>query len=216
MYLGCLLNLTEPEDREINYRIQRAWAKFAVYRNELTNKEYSLSRRLQLFNAVVTPTMLYGCCWWAMAVTKERALRTVQMKMLRTILGRARQRMQQPSMTSDGELEETLEGWIQWVKRVAEETLDMSAKLNLPDWVDEQGRRYFRWAGHTVRREDGRWTTKAVRFILAGYRNRGHPKRRWGDAMQEHLNKYWPNVHCWKSARDREWWASEVEHFLKR
>ena len=59
-------------------------------------------------------------------------------------------------------------------------------------------------------------TTKAIHFMPDGYRNRGHPKRRWEDAMQEHFDEYWPNVHWWQSARDREWWAAEVEHFVRR
>ena len=75
-YLGRLLNLCEPNDVEIDFRIKRAWAKFAVYREELTDKHYSLFQRLRMFNAVVMPTALYGAGSWAMTASREKSLRT--------------------------------------------------------------------------------------------------------------------------------------------
>ena len=50
MYLGRLLNLVDVHDTEINHRVKKAWAKFAVYRKELTDKWYSLFQRMRLFN----------------------------------------------------------------------------------------------------------------------------------------------------------------------
>ena len=90
MYLGRLLHLTDVHDNELRHRIGRAWGKFAQYRTELLDKRISLHKRLRLFNAVVTPTVLYGSGSWVMIKSRDNELRTVQRKMLRAILGRGR------------------------------------------------------------------------------------------------------------------------------
>ena len=78
MYLGRLLSLTDPHEIELQHRIKKAWAKFAVYREELTNKSVPLKLRMRLFNAVVTPTILYGCCSWVVTASKEKKLQATQ------------------------------------------------------------------------------------------------------------------------------------------
>ena len=61
IYLGKALHLQDVHDTEIKHRVSRAWAKFAIYRTQLTDKDYPLTSRLRLFNSIVTPTVLYGC-----------------------------------------------------------------------------------------------------------------------------------------------------------
>jgi len=87
MYLGRLLSIQNPHDVEIAHRLKRAWAKFMSYKKELCGKHYPLRDRLKLFNATVTPTVLYGCGCWTMTKEREKKLRTAQRKMLRWIVG---------------------------------------------------------------------------------------------------------------------------------
>jgi hypothetical protein len=170
MYLGRLLNLLEPTDTEINFRIKRAWAKFAIFKKELTDKDYSLYQRMRLFHAVVTPTVLYGSGTWAMTASRDQALRTTQRKMLRSILGCGRKPAESSSDSSlslelvEEEINEyeVLESWVQWKRRTTREALDILEKIGIPDWADEQRRRLWRWAGHLARRRDGRWITQVV------------------------------------------------------
>ena len=42
------------------HRVQLDWAKFHQYRTVLTNKHVSIKLRLKLFDAVVTPRVLFG------------------------------------------------------------------------------------------------------------------------------------------------------------
>ena len=90
VYLGKLLNLHHVHDTEIKHRIARAWAKFSVFKDELTDRRYPMKRRMKLFDAVVSGTVLYGCGAWTMTKDRERALQTTQRKMLRKILGKGR------------------------------------------------------------------------------------------------------------------------------
>ena len=80
MYLGRLLSLTDPHEVELQHRIKKGWAKFAVYREELTNKNVPLKLRMRLFNAVATPTILYGCCSWVLTTSKEKKLQAIHRK----------------------------------------------------------------------------------------------------------------------------------------
>jgi len=45
---------------EVAHRINAAWGKFNKFRYVLTNRHVSIKGRLQLFNAVITPRVLFG------------------------------------------------------------------------------------------------------------------------------------------------------------
>ena len=56
----------------------------------------------------------------------------------------------------------------------------------MPDWVEEQTKRKWRWCGHVCRRLDGRWAEKVLRWMPSGgARNRGHPFTRWADDIDD-------------------------------
>ena len=91
-YLGRQITFENGTVVELSNRIKAAWAKFMQYKSELTKKHYSLSDRLRLFEAVVTPTVLYGSEAWTMTAEMSRLLRTTQRRMLRMVLGQGRRR----------------------------------------------------------------------------------------------------------------------------
>ena len=208
MYLGRLLNLRATQEIEINHRTSKAWAKFSVYRKELTDKHISLSDRLRLFNSVVSPTMLYGCSSWTATGSRERKIRGCQRKMLRTMLGKGRAQKkvedngcskalddQPPDTSCSGSSsqggdtvasadEDYLESYPDWIKRVTAEVEEAMRLTGVPDWVEECRRRKWLWCGHVYRRHDGRWTRKILNWTPeAGARERGHPFRRWSDDL---------------------------------
>ena len=49
-YLGRALTFKSPTNAELTNRISAAWRKFNVFKEELTNKAYSQTCRLRLFN----------------------------------------------------------------------------------------------------------------------------------------------------------------------
>ena len=91
MYLGRLFAFKDHHEIELKHRVRKAWAKFGIFRNELTNKCYDLGKRVQLFKSVVQPSLLYGCVSWTMTRSREKLIKTTQRKMLRQILGVKRQ-----------------------------------------------------------------------------------------------------------------------------
>jgi hypothetical protein len=226
MYLGRALNLQKVQDIEIQHRLSRAWAKFAVYRKELIDKSYPLKSRLKLFNAVVTPTALYACGSWTMTYGRENLLKTTQRKMLRKILGSQRQTTKPQSSSSedfevqsdDEQADETLESWIDWIRRVTFESEKHFVQIGGRDWVEEQRRRKWHWAGHVARRTDARWARLLIDWTPHGCRSRGHPATRWSDVLTAFFrNSLQEDTEddAWKhQALDRDVWNMLEEQFL--
>ena len=177
MYLGRLFNFGDTHDVELKHRVDRAWAKFAVYREELTSRSYSLPQRLKLFTATVQPTMLYGCSCWTLTHARSQKIQSTQRRMLRSVLGVRRR----PLLDECGA--KSVESWIDWVQRATREVENTMLEFKVPEWVEETWRRKFRWAGHVARRFDGRWTKEILRYIPIGKRAQGRPRIRWSDSL---------------------------------
>ncbi len=82
------------------------------------------------------------------------------------------------------------------------------------DWVVEQRRRKWRWAGHIVRMKGLRWTVRMLHWIpVGGERSRGRPATRWEDELKEFaksLGKKWEDC-----AADRGLWGSLEASFVE-
>ena len=170
VYLGRLLSLTDPHEVELQHRLKKGWAKFAVYKEELTNKEVSLKLRMRLFNAVVTPTILYGCSSWVLTASKEKRLQTTQMKMTRTILGRKRKVDEKTSDT---------ETWISWAKRTTAEARETMKAHKISEWTQIIVERQEKWKGRLENQDPKKWTKQANDWIPIGFRRIGRPAKRW-------------------------------------
>ena len=252
-YLGRSLSLTDFHTTELEARIGAAWRCFLARKEELCNKKYPLQERLRLFEATVSKTALYGCECWTMSAADRSRLQTTQRKMLRWIVGISRwksssvaqsetsnssDKHSSSSGSSDSETEGPTpweENFVDWIQRATGLATWELRKANLEDWVTQQRRIYWRWAGHTCRRIDDRWAVKALRWTPThGSRAVGHPKKRWiddlflyadrcdvdldrkrlhyiirhcGEATDGHGKR---SVHLW-----RTWWKSHEDEFVK-
>ena len=106
------------------------------------------------------------------------------------------------------------ESRIEWLKRTAG-SLDFEIKKGaVSDWVVEQRRRKWRWAGHIVRMKGLRWTVRMLHWIpVGGERSRGRPATRWEDELKEFaksLGKKWEDC-----AADRGLWGSLEASFVE-
>ena len=69
------------------HRLTCCWAKFHALQATLTDKDVPLKLRLNLFDAVVTPTVQYGLCTAPLTTAELRNLDVTQRCMLRRIVG---------------------------------------------------------------------------------------------------------------------------------
>ena len=202
-YLGTKLSLAHAKSMpvELDHRLARAWAKFAVFRSELTNKKSNLFNRLRLFDSVVTPCALYGSSSWSLRRVDEQKLRVAQRRMLRAIVGKGRRTLEQASASSaeDGsqteedaaESDEHLESWIDWMQRTTEEVRTAMQKLKIDDWVTVVRKNQWRWAGRVVQHTTERWTSRVLYWLpQEGSRAVGHPRCRWTDPIQNFAKEW--------------------------
>ena len=89
-------------------------------------------------------------------------------------------------ITASSHESDKLENSVDWIRRVTEEALAAMRRAGVPDWVEEQHRRKWRWAGHICRRTDERWTQQVLLWTpTGGQRCHGHPCSRWADDINE-------------------------------
>jgi hypothetical protein len=168
-YLGRSLSLTEPHDVELQHRISKGWAKFGVFRRELTDRAVPLPLRLKLFHSVITPSILYGSASWVMTTARANKLRAAQMKMLRTVLSRRR------TTSAAGEVEP----WVEWVIRVTAEVREAMLANGIPDWVEQQRSISKAWTQKLQKMSPERWAVQVLHWKPVGSRRRGRPRTRW-------------------------------------
>ena len=88
-YLGRNLggNFWARRNSEFAHRLPVAWNKFQKYKHILLNKHVPLVLRLKLFDAMVSPAMLFGLATLPLTKGCLQKLGVVQKRMLRSIVG---------------------------------------------------------------------------------------------------------------------------------
>lgn len=74
-------------DVEVSHRIQAAWMKYGQFSRILSNRKISVKLRLKLFDAIVSPTLLFGLSILPIRQSHLEKIDVVQNKMLRKIIG---------------------------------------------------------------------------------------------------------------------------------
>jgi len=106
------------------------------------------------------------------------------------------------------------ETWVQWMIRTAHVAATAMEKAKVPDWVQEQKRRKWRWAGHASRREDMRWSYRMIGWVPTGQGSRsvGRPMTRWEDSIEHFAiakDFKWIII-----AQDRQEWRRLEDEFV--
>jgi endonuclease/exonuclease/phosphatase family metal-dependent hydrolase len=200
-YLGCQISFGEMQEMELRQRIRGGWAKFMEHKQELTGKHYSVNSRLKLFNAVVTPAVLYCSECWTTSKHLESILKTTQRKMLRMVLGQGRRRIPARSVEQDSsgedvqsnasnnanpEEEETLEDpqdelepFVDWIRRVTHSAEERIKNLNMRSWVEEARFRKWKWARNLyTEKSSEQWSTRALHWNPQVHYDRPKPAAR--------------------------------------
>ena len=94
----------------------------------------------------------------------------------------------------DVDLEESLEPWVEWVRRCTHNAEASLAALKLEGWVGMQRRRKWRWASK-IANDPSRWLAKAALWNPSydpqsrTYRKPGRQKKRWSDDIVAHIRR---------------------------
>ena len=187
------------DDTEINARIRKAWNKFGIYREELIDTNIPINLRMKLFEAVITPTALYGCEAWAMTVKRQTCLRTAQRKMVRRIMNAHR-------------TYPDFDNYVDWMKSETAKADELMNVHNVTCWTKIQRRRMWKWAGKMASEKDGRWNKAINDWQPYHARPRGRPRTRWSDTLNafmalESSTKHNPMDWTKKAKNEKEWQA---------
>ena len=177
-YLGRLITLN-PAMRvtvELKNRINAGWHKFHEHRQWLCNHHVHIGLRLRLFDAVVTPSILFGGAVLPLSENDLKRLNIVQRRMLRSMIGWRRF---------------TDEPWEETMRRMKRRMADALQHFPLSSWSERFHRNRWRYAIHVVNNEKNRlpfWLAQWVPLldpisIYMPYRGPGRPRLRWDDHL---------------------------------
>jgi hypothetical protein len=188
-YLGRKLCLGDFQATELKNRLASGWAVFMSYKNELCGKNYAFKDRARLFEAVVTPRVMYATATWTMTKDMEKELRTTRRKMLRMMIGTGRRRATaaRQGVADEGansledaankslhegsfDPEPALEPWVDWIRRATHDSERLVKEVNLEDWVVIHRRRKWHFAGKAATKSDNRWSTRLFSWVPEGRR----------------------------------------------
>ena len=201
-YLGRKLCFEDSQATELRNRIACGWGSFHKHKNELCSKFYSLQDRCRLFDAVVTPSILYACATWALTQKMEKKLITVRRRMLRYVFRLHKMRTQGP--------DSPLEDWVEFVQRTAHRVDAIAEDHCMDDWVIQYRRRKWRFVGKTARCDDKRWSQIILNWTpnFGFGRSRGAPKTRWSDQLVKFAGGDWMS-----HAQNEDQWCSSEDIF---
>ena len=174
------------------------------------NKDVSIKSRLRLFQAVVTPAVLYGLSTVPLTSVQISELDRLQRKMLRSIVGWRRQ----PD-----------EPWPTTMRRMNARITQALTCFHVEDWSKQLAKR--QWAlANRVATSSTSWPADAVRWqplsqldpLLADrpHRKQGRPKTRWDDYLTKFCQQQFPQISSWiDAASNTVLWLSKLESYIE-
>ena len=130
-YLGRKFSVDEFRNAEFNNRLAMGWAALFKFKGALCNRQLSLKHRMALFEATVTPSVLYACGTWTVTAEMLNKLRGTQRRMLQWMIRTARR---------------TDEPWPDYISRATHAAEAMAVRCGCKCWCDVQHERKCRLA----------------------------------------------------------------------
>ena len=211
-YLGRNLsgNFLAWRNSEFAHRLQVAWNKFHKYKHILLNKHVSLVLRLKLFDAVVSPAMLFGLATLPLTKGCLQKLGVVQKRMLRSIVGWVR-------------IHDDL-SWLDIMVQMNHKLAIAKTLFPMEGWEDRLFRSKFRLAHRIARSPEG-WPAKSVswnpltnwesNFACKPHRKRGRPSTRWDDILTNFSSEFFHNDNWWHVACEASSWFTSERSYVQ-
>ncbi|KAK3521139.1 hypothetical protein QTP86_033416 [Hemibagrus guttatus] len=160
-YLGSTVQSNGECGKEVKKRVQAGWNGWRKVSGVLCDQKISARIKGKVYRTVVRPAMLYGLETVSLRKRQESELEGAELKMLRFSLGMTR------------------------LDRIKNEYIRGRAHVGrLGDKVRETR---LRWFGHVQRRESEYIDRRILDMELPGRRQRGRPKRRYMDGINEDM-----------------------------
>ena len=186
-YLGSTLSQNTTIDNEVNTRIARASAAFGRLQSTVWKRRgIGLQTKLNVYRAVVLPTLLYACETWTVYQRHAKKLNHFHTTCLRRLLN------------------------IRWQDRIPDtEVLARSGLSSIHTILIQY---QLRWAGHVVRMPDDRLPKKIFYGELQeGKRSQGGQKKRFKDTLKVSLKAFDIDPNSWEmDAQNRSAWRSSI------
>ena len=169
-YLGRKLSVDEYHHVELKNRLAMGWAAFFKLKGALCNRQIPIKDRIALFEASVSPCVLYACGSWTMTTDMLQKLRSTRRRMLRWMI--------KPARKMDEE-------WPHYIQRATHICEDLAFWHGSNDWATLQQKRKCNLAAKCSLSLDGRWSNRLLHwkpwFRCMPWRSVGHPVKRWAD-----------------------------------
>ncbi|MCI4395558.1 hypothetical protein PGIGA_G00182000 [Pangasianodon gigas] len=176
-YLGSTVQSNGECGKEVKKRVQAGWNGWRKVSGVLCDRKISARIKGKVYRTVVRPAMLYGLESVALRKRQESELEVAELKMLRFSLEVTR------------------------LDRIRNEYVRGTAHVGrLGDKVREAR---LRWFGHVQRRESEYVGRRMLGMELPGRRQRGRPKRRYMEVINEDMKLVGASV---EDAEDRDRW----------
>ncbi|KAK3535463.1 hypothetical protein QTP70_016885, partial [Hemibagrus guttatus] len=180
-YLGSTVQSNGECGKEVKKRVQAGWNGWRKVSGVLCDQKISARIKGKVYRTVVRPAMLYGLETVSLRKRQESELEVAELKMLRFSLGVTR------------------------LDRIRNEYIRGTAHVGrLGDKVREAR---LRWFGHVKRRESEYIGRRMLDMGLPGRRQRGRPKRRYMDGINEDMKLVGASV---EDAEDRDRWREMI------
>ena len=185
-YLGGILAQNAKIDDEITARISKASASYGRLQQRLwSERGIKLTTKIQVYQAVVISTLLYGCETWIQYRAHIKQLEQFHLRCLRRICG------------------------ISWRDRVPNtEVLRRCQTCSIESMVT---RAQLRWTGHVARMGNER-IPKALLFgqLERGKRSCGGQRKRYRDVLKATMKAYGIDWATWEgAATNRSDWRQQ-------
>lgn len=187
-YLGSIFCRDGNLDLEINNRISSAAKAYSLLRKRVwQNHDLQLQTKLNVYRAVIIPTLLYASETWTPYRRHIRQLEKFHQRCLRSIMH------------------------IKWQDHIDNVTvLNRACACSIESLLTKQ---QLRWTGHVLRMSDDRLPKQLLYSELQdGHRNIGAPRKRYKDNLKIHLKNVDILTCNWEElAINRTEWRKSVQ-----
>ena len=132
----------------LKHRTRQAWKTAQMNTNLLRSTKTSHTKRLRLLQALVKPSILYGCETWKLTPGMIAKIITTERTFTRWCLRKTNRRNEPEGQDED----EGIIDWIQWRATSAREIARSMNIGNIERWHVTALRLHWQWAGHAARR----------------------------------------------------------------